>query len=512
MQNDDLNIKIGEAYNRVYTVGAQTPLDAVAPTPEMNFTHFIKREDLGPIRAYKWRGAYNAMAAAKAKGQLTHAVAASAGNHAQGVALSADTLQLNATIFMPRSTPHAKRDAVAKFGNGHVDIRLVGDTFDEAASAAADFLKVTQGAKLIHPFDDADVIAGQATLACEITDTLETAPDYAFLQIGGGGMAAGAAFWLKQRYPNIRIIGVEGENQASMGASCAAGEPVTLSSVDTFCDGTAVKRPGNLTHRLCSRYLDEMMTVSNNDVARAVEQLWSSLRVIPEPSGAMGFAGVQKYASLYADRLQGKRILSVITGANMDFSRLPQIASLAQSGANRHYYRIHIDEGRGNLLSFVGDVLKDVNVTDFMYGKTSENAAAPVIAFEASPERLSQIEAALQARSILYENVTQAADTRYRVIPFDTDLMQETQFYHVHFPERVGALRELLGKIREIGDITYFNYSSTGEAIGRALMGFETDRPEVLADIIHETSVESRPVEDGVTGRILQHAHPLHLS
>ena len=231
------------ARTRVYQAGSPTPLQEIA-AKDTDCRIFVKREDLGPINAYKWRGAYNAVKVYHDQTGCQTVVAASAGNHAQGVALAARTLGLQAKIFMPLSTPMMKQRSVRKHGGEHVEIILHGDTYNESADAAKTYVEKHQYT-YVHPFDDLYTMAGQATIADEVMLSGEGPFDFAFLQIGGGGMAGAVAAWLKLHNPNIKIIGVEGVDQASMKASVEAGHPITLSSVDTFCDGTAVTRPGD---------------------------------------------------------------------------------------------------------------------------------------------------------------------------------------------------------------------------------------------------------------------------
>lgn len=500
MQADEFLREVFHAERRVYNAGDPTPLMRIHDS-----NVFVKREDQGPINAYKWRGAFNSIAAKHAAGELHHITCASAGNHAQGVAIAARKLDLPATIFMPRSTPATKVDAVKRHGNGNVDIRLVGDDYDSAAEAATMFCD-NNGATFIHAFDDLQTVAGQATIAKEVIQQFDEDFDYAFLQIGGGGMAAGVSSLLKQAYPNIKIIGVEGEGQASMKASVDHGERITLSQVDTFADGSAVKRPGAIPFELCRDNIDNYMTVSNYEISDAIRRLWDEMRVTPEPSGAMGYAGLMKYAHNQADPdfLKNNKILTVITGANMDFSRLGQIAMDSVAAKHkRSYYRFHMDEGRGNLLGLLKDVMPDINVSDFMYGKTNEGTAFPVIAFEATSERIAEFEEKLAQNNIGFEDVTYSPAIRARVIPYDIDLVKDSQFYQIQFPERSGALRELLEKIKDFSEITYFNYSFSGESVGRALMAFETDNPQRLHNIIKDNLPASEPLDQDTVDTIM---------
>lgn len=504
---DELSEKLFEeilrARTRVYQIGQPTPLQKL-PLLHEDYDVFIKREDLSPINAYKWRGAYNCTSLLKEQDQCDSVVAASAGNHAQGVALACKKLGIKAKIFMPLPTPKMKQTSVKKHGGDCVDIVLIGDTYNEAGDAAKAYAK-EHNLTYVHPFDDVYTIAGQATIADEIILSGQGPFDYAFIQIGGGGMAAGVSSWLKLHNPDIKIIGVEGIDQASMKASLKAGKPVTLDKIDTFCDGTAVTRPGDLSFQICQKYIDDIITVTNEEVSAGIQKLWETIRVIPEPAGAMGIAALSKYAQNHKEALKGKKILTIICGANMDFEKLALISGQSAIGAHRRrYLRFHINEERGSLLGLLDSIFSDVSVSEFQYGKVHETKGYPVVAFEALPEEMEKFEQELQKAGILYEDVTGDPDIRYRIINYNPSLFSHPLLMHIHFPERQGALRDLLRKISDISNICYFNYVYSGEAIGRALMGFEfkekEDQTEFLK-IIKDSVVTARMVEDTVRDR-----------
>ncbi len=322
---DELFEAILMARQRVYAVSGATPLEEVAAN--LPFRLFVKREDLGPIKAYKWRGAYNRMALLSPEERSRGIVAASAGNHAQGVALAAKLLGVRAKIFMPRSTPDVKQEAVRRFGGDNVEIVLFGDAYDEASRAAHE-TAARERLTFVHPYDDIATMGGQGTLADECVMSGKGPFDAAFLQIGGGGMAAACACWLRRQYPGIRIYGVEGAQQASMKAAFAAGTPVNIGKADIFCDGTAVREAGKLTFPLCRELLDDIVTVTNDDVCWAIQMLWETHRVLPETSGAMGVAAALKSEK----ELAGKKVLTVISGANIDFGMLGVITRNSQVG------------------------------------------------------------------------------------------------------------------------------------------------------------------------------------
>jgi len=502
-----LNEEILHARTRVYKAGNPTPLQEIHSNGAP-YRVFVKREDLGPINAYKWRGAYNAVAAYHEKTGCKTVVAASAGNHAQGVALAAKKLGLQAKIFMPLSTPMMKQISVKRHGGDSVEIILHGDNYNESADEARLYVEKHK-LTYVHPFDDIYTMAGQATVADEIMMDQQGPFDFAFLQIGGGGMAAAVAYWLKLHNPKIKIIGVEGIDQASMKTSVEAGVPITLNSVDTFCDGTAVTRPGLIAFDLCRKYIDTYITVTNEEVSAAIQRMWDANRVIPEPSGAIGLAGLTQYAQEFAKDVQGKKLLCVITGANMDFSKITQIAQRSAIGAHRRrYLRFHVNEESGGLLSLLDKHFKELNVSEFLYGKISKSDAWPVIALEAAPETMEALDDKLTKQGLSFEDVTMDPDVRYRIINYNPALFKDPVLMHIQFPERKGALRDLLRKITGIANVCYFNYAYSGESIGRAIMGFEFDTPakkQEFYKVLATTVVTYRPVDDAAAARILQY-------
>lgn len=493
-----------QARERVYRAGKPTPFEQWAISPD--FTTFVKREDLSAIKAYKWRGAYNAAFVYHQDEKPDTLVAASAGNHAQGVAIAAQKLKIPAKIFMPTSTPQMKKKAVKALGGEWVDVVLTGDDYNQAADAAQAYLK-DHPAKYIHPYDDIYTIAGQATIADEIVLSGEGPFDYAFVQIGGGGMASGVSLWLKTHYPDIKIIGVEGVDQASMKASIEAGQPVTLDKIDAFCDGTAVTKPGDLCFDICRKTLDEIITVSNEEVCAAIERMWELKRAIPEPAGAMGIAGLTQYAEKFPEKLKGKKVITIVCGANMDFGKLAVISRRSAVGAHtRRYFRFEITEDKGTLLNLLETLNGSFNIREFQYGKCDPEKAYPVIAFEGERDQINGLDALFTDMGYQFEDVTSQADIRYRVIHYEPSMMHLPLFFHVHFPERGGALSDFLREISGTASICYFNYYHTGEAIGRALMGFEfktKDQQDQFLQLIERSVVKVRPVEDNVHQRMI---------
>ncbi len=458
------------ARERVYRFGQATPLERLnlpGPGPEI----WIKREDLSPIKAYKWRGACNRMAMLSQVEAARGVVTASAGNHAQGVALAAKTLGIMARIYMPRSTPKVKQNAVRHHGDGHVEIRLAGDSYDEAVAAARED-EAKSGAVYVHAYDDLKVMAGQGTLADEVVLSGHGPFDAAYLQIGGGGMAAGVSCWLKTYWPQIEIVGVEGVGQASMKAALEAGKPVALESVDLFCDGTAVRKAGELPFEICKETLDRVETVTNAEVSHAIRTLWEGLRCVSEPSGAMGLAAVLKNR----EALVGKKILVVLCGANIDFLQLGLIAQSVGAGIRTsRTLRVRIPERAGTMLELLDTCFEGLDIADFQYGKTSEEEAWPAFTIQAADTAvLDALPEKLDAHGFAWEDLTGAVDIGFRAIPLRGDLIQNAAFLRLDFYERPGALHDFLNqRIRGNASLCYFNYRQSGERIGRALIGLD---------------------------------------
>ena len=460
------------ARERVYHFGSPTPLDEIGLE---GLDIWIKREDLTAIKAYKWRGASNCMASLPEADRVKGVVTASAGNHAQGVALAAARLSIRARIHMPGSTPRVKIEAVRRLGGEWADVILSGESYDDAMTAAHEEAAAT-GATYVHAYDDLHVMAGQGTLADEIVLSGKGPFDVAYLQIGGGGMAAGVSEWLKTYWPDMEIVGVEGVDQASMAAAHAAGGPVPLDQVDLFCDGTAVRKIGALPFEILESRLDRWITVKNDEVVGAMRTLWEQLRCIAEPSGAMGLAGALKEKSILA----GKRVLVVLCGANIDFQKLGQLA-LSQVGGRSHSttVSIRIPERPGSMLALLKGAFSDLNIADFQYGKVSESDAWPVFTLQAdTAEKIEAVFRRLTDQGYQWEDREDAVDTRFRAIPLHHDRLGDPAFLRLDFYEREGALRDFLAAHGpKTANLCYFNYRSSGERIGRALIGFEFSTP-----------------------------------
>lgn len=491
--------EILHARQRVYAVGQPTPLERIEFDGQ---EIFLKREDISPVHSYKWRGAYNRMAQLTADERSRGVIAASAGNHAQGVALAARALGVDARIYMPESTPRMKRVAVEKHGGDRVQIVLHGDHYAEAADRALEDLAESNGT-LIHAYDDLGTMGGQGTLADEIVMSGKGPFDVAYLQVGGGGMAAAAACWLKAYQPGIRIVGVEGIGQASMQTAISAGKPVPLDYVDVFCDGTAVRKAGDLTFPLCRELVDEWLMVSNEEVCNAIQVLWETQRCIPEPAGAMGLAGLLRQS----DQIRGQRALCVVCGSNMDFGQLAWISRHGGIGGGRQrYLRFQIPERAGGMLRLLDHAFDGINIIDFQYGKQHPDEAWPVIGVEASPIEFDLLDQRLGELGIEHADVTSQEDVEFRIINYEPGLIANPYFIQLEFPERPGALHDFLALVQDKANLCYFNYQFTGESVGRALLGFEFPTPDDrdnFHQILEQSHHDFTPVGDNVLKRIL---------
>ncbi|HEV7404594.1 MAG TPA: pyridoxal-phosphate dependent enzyme [Chthoniobacteraceae bacterium] len=460
------------ARERVYRFGPPTPMERlILPGTEPGPEIWVKREDLSAVKCYKWRGACNHMAQMTADERALGVITASAGNHAQGVALAARTLGIAARIYMPRSTPRVKQSAVAQHGGEFVQILLAGDSYDDAVAAArAD--ERASGGTYVHAYDDLRVMAGQGTMADEVVLSGHGPFDAAYLQIGGGGMASAVSNWLKTYWPEIEMVGVEGVHQASMKAALAAGAPTALEELDIFCDGTAVRKAGALPFEVCRQTLARIETVTNAEVSAAIRLLWETLRCISEPSGAMGLAAVLNDRA----RLAGKRVLIVVTGANIDFRQLGLIAqSEGTAGPAERTLRIRIPEEPGSMLALLDACFAGLNISDFQFGRQSREEAWPIFTVGSEdPALLRDFPARLEAAGYPWEDLTGAVDVAFRAIPLRIDLLHRPAFLRLDFYERPGALHDFLGQvIRERAGVCYFNYRQSGERVGRALLGFD---------------------------------------
>ncbi|MDO3413192.1 threonine ammonia-lyase IlvA [Saccharibacillus sp. CPCC 101409] len=362
---------------------------------------YLKREDLQVVRSFKIRGAYNKIRSLSDEQRGRGIVCASAGNHAQGVAFSCHALGIQGKIYMPSTTPNQKVKMVRKFGGQSVEVILTGDTFDDAYDEAMQVC-TEQGLTFIHPFDDPMIIAGNGTVGMEIMESLDAPADYVFLTIGGGGLAAGVAKYIKTMSPSTRMIGVEPLGAASMSEAMSRGQVVTLESIDKFIDGAAVKRVGQQTYEICKRMLDEVVKVPEGKVCTTILDLYNENAIVAEPAGAIPVASLD----LYRDEIKGKRVVCVISGGNNDIDRMQEIKerSLIFEGL-KHYFLINFPQRAGALREFLEKVLgPDDDIARFEYTKKNDKENGPaLVGIElAAKEDYEALVARMDAQGINY--------------------------------------------------------------------------------------------------------------
>lgn len=487
IDSEELHRACQQAAETIYSIDQPTPIQTFE-LPKAAGVIYLKREDASKIRSYKWRGAYNTLFQSVKKGNRGPFVTTSAGNHAQGVALAAAALEVHAVVYMPRSTPSLKQEAVRKHGRSFVEVRLVGDSFEQALAAATDYANETN-ATMISAFDDLNVIAGQSTVGIELLEQIPNL-NVVFVPVGGGGLASGIAFALKKNAPDVRVVGVEVRGQDSMSQSISESRQISLSKVDRFCDGTAVATPGNLTWQLCREYLDEIITVSNEQVCGAIQQLWEQERLVPEPSGAIALAGLLLATQDRTIDPRTQICAAIVSGGNVDFRTLPMIVQRSQfAQATRRFFRFDIAERNGSLIGLLDQFLEGINIIDFRYGKTGLDSAAPVLGLSALPEQFELFLDKLRAAKQPFEEVTADQATLYRIIAFRPDLTRFPYFLHIDFPDRPGALRELMREVSSLTSICYFNFNDTGQSEGHALIGFDFEKQsdrDILLQVIED--------------------------
>jgi threonine dehydratase len=482
---------------KVYDVAVETALDA-APRLSRRLDNLIlfKREDLQPVFSFKIRGAYNKIAQLSPISAQRGVICASAGNHAQGVALAARTRGIPAVIVMPLTTPDIKVQAVADFGG---EIVLHGDDYDQAYEHAVE-LGRQRGLVFVHPFDDPDVIAGQGTVAMEILRQQHgDAIDAIFVPVGGGGLIAGIAAYAKALYPRIKIIGVEPEDAAGMYESLRAGKRVTLERVGMFADGVAVRRVGEETFRLAKQYVDEVILVTTDQICAAIQDIFQDTRSIAEPAGALAVAGIKKYVA--RENCTGRTLIAINGGANMNFDRLRYVAERADLGAQREaLFAVEIPEQPGSFLRFC-ELLGRRSVTEFNY-RFGDSARAQIFVglalSQGKAERdglMSTIAAAGFAVRDMTDNEMAKLHVRYMVGGQARDLTDE-RLYRFEFPERPGALMRFLQAIGSGWNISLFHYRNHGSDYGRVLAGIQVPAETRTDFLLHLNELQYAYTEE----------------
>lgn len=372
---------IEKAANNLKNVALKTPLVKNEQYSEkFQCSVWFKREDLQQVRSYKIRGAYHKISSLGKEQRSKGIVCASAGNHAQGVALSCKLLKIHGVIYMPSPTPKQKINQVKMFGEEYIDVVLIGDTFDDAkyvATLESERLQKT----FIHPFDDEKIIEGQATVGLEILEQSEHPIDYIFVPVGGGGLSAGLSSYVKKNSPKTKIIGVEPEGAPSMSTSIKAGENIVLETIDNFVDGAAVKRVGNLNFSLCKENLHDMITIPEGKICQTILDLYNKEATVVEPAGALSIAALDRYK----EQIKGKNVVCIVSGSNNDITRTAEIKERALLYENiKHYFIIKFPQRAGALREFVADILgPDDDITHFEYTKkTNREKGAAVVGLE----------------------------------------------------------------------------------------------------------------------------------
>jgi threonine dehydratase len=471
---------------RVYDVAIETPLDA-APrlSTRLGNEVLFKREDLQPVYSFKIRGAYNKLMRLPAEEREKGVICASAGNHAQGMALAAGQLGLRAVVVMPVFTPSIKVEAVRAYGG---EVVLFGDSFDDAY-AEARRRAADENLCFAHPFDDPDVIAGQGTIGMEILRQHPGVPDAIFVPVGGGGLIAGIALYTKALFPSVRIIGVEPSDAASMHAALQAGEPVTLEHVGRFADGVAVKRVGDETFRLCRELVDEIVLVNTDQTCAAIRDIFEDTRAIVEPAGALAVAGMKKF--IEEQGWLGRTCVTLNCGANINFDRLQHIAERTKLGEQREaLLAVEIPERPGSFHAFCR-AIGERDITEFNYRYADAERAEVFVGVELSGGRvegrqLAQgLRAAGYAVADLSDNELAKLHVRHMVGGTAPQLADEVAL-RFEFPERRGALLKFLTDIGSRWSFSLFHYRNHGSDYARVLAGLlvpAEDRDEFFAHL-----------------------------
>jgi len=459
--------------SRVYDIARETPLDiAQRLSKRLGNRVLLKREDLQPVFSFKLRGAYNKIAGLSAEDQAKGVIAASAGNHAQGVAMSANKLGIRALIVMPKTTPEIKVDAVRSYGARAV---LFGDSYDEAYEHSRQ-LASDKGMTFIHPFDDADVIAGQGTIGMEILRQHTGPPDAIFIPVGGGGLIAGIGAYVKFVFPGVKIIGVEPEDAPTLQRALASNRRVVLKQVGIFADGVAVRQIGKESFRVAREVVDEVILVSTDEICAAIKDVFDDTRTVAEPAGALSVAGLKRYVE--REGVKDQSLVAIESGANINFDRLRHVAERAELGEKREaLLAVEIPEEPGSFLRFCR-ALGRRNITEFNYryaDRVNAHVFAGVELSEGERER-EELVNHLQQKGYrvvdLTDNETAKLHIRYMVGGHSPSLQDES-LYRFQFPERPGALLSFLSELGRRWNISLFHYRNHGAAYGRVLMGIQ---------------------------------------
>nr|WP_290225584.1 threonine ammonia-lyase, biosynthetic [Trichocoleus desertorum] len=462
---------------RVYDVAQESPLEhAPNLSARVNNRLLLKREDIQSVFSFKLRGAYNKMVNLSPDQLAQGVIAASAGNHAQGVALGASRLGTRAIIVMPVTTPQVKVDAVKARGG---EVVLQGDTYDDAYAYARQ-LEAEKGLTFIHPFDDPDVIAGQGTIGMEILRQCQQPIHAIFVAIGGGGLISGVAAYVKRLRPEIKIIGVEPVDADAMNQSLKAGHRVRLPQVGLFADGVAVREVGEETFRLCQEYVDEIILVDTDATCAAIKDVFEDTRSILEPAGALAIAGAKAYAE--REQIEGKTLIAIACGANMNFDRLRFVAERAEFGERREaIFAVTIPEQPGSLRKFC-ECLGRRNLTEFNY-RISDQKEAHIFVGVQIQNRADAAKMAQNFENCGFKTIDLTDDELTKLhlrhmVGGHSALAHHELLYRFEFPERPGALMKFVTSMSPNWNISMFHYRNNGADYGRIVVGMQVPPQE----------------------------------
>lgn len=466
---------------KVYDVAHETPLEAAKKLSQRLANQvYYKREDTQPVFSFKLRGAYNKMAHLDAAALKRGVICASAGNHAQGVALSAARLGCQAVIVMPITTPQVKIDAVKSFGGKFVEVVLIGESYSDAYQHALTLEKKNQ-LTFVHPFDDPDVIAGQGTIGMEILQQHQGPIHAIFVAIGGGGLISGVAAYVKAVRPEIKVIGVQTTDSDAMAQSLKKGRRVQLADVGLFSDGTAVKLVGEETFRVTRKFVDDIITVDTDEVCAALKDVYDDTRSVMEPAGALSVAGMKAYVE--REKIKNQTLVAIACGANMNFDRLRFVAERAQVGEQREaVFAVTIPEERGSFKRFC-ELIGQRNVTEFNY-RISDAKAAHVfvgmqIANRSEPKKIAASFAKHGFKTLdLTQDELAKSHIRY-MVGGHSPLASNELIYRFEFPERPGALMKFLSSMAPNWNISMFHYRNHGADYGRIVVGLQVPEKEM---------------------------------
>jgi len=467
---DDYLTKILSA--QVYDVARETPLDEIKNlSRRFNNRILLKREDMQPVFSFKCRGAYNKIVQLSVEARQKGVITASAGNHAQGVALAAQKLAIEALIVMPKTTPGIKVDSVVRYG---AQIELVGSTYDEAYQHASKLAKKS-GMTYVHPYDDADVIAGQGTVAVEIFRQFSEEIECVFIPVGGGGLIAGMSMYIKHINPSIKVIGVEPEDAACLYRALEAGERVVLDQVGIFADGVAVQQVGKETFRIAKDHVDEVILVNTDEICAAIKDIFDDTRSVSEPAGALAIAGLKKYVE--REKISKKNLVAINSGANMNFDRLRHVAERAEIGEHREaIFAVTIPEKAGSFKKFC-EIVGRRGITEFNYRYSDPQNAHVFVGVQLLNGELEKNQLIDELKEHSYPTVdmtdNEMAKTHVRyMVGGHAQKLENEHLYRFEFPERPGALLRFLNKLGR-WNISLFHYRNQGAAYGRVLIGIQ---------------------------------------